>query len=177
MTLGGKMKHYCVKYSRGQMQIQQMAFVLVAIVIFFAMVALIYISIRMSSLKEDVTTLREQEAKELVKKIASTPELMWGAGCQNCIDFDKLFLLKDRPAYDNFWNLNYLAVEVIFPNKTGECSLSNYPDCKKVTLINDSVNIGFPSTAFVSLCRWESTGGGYEKCELGKIYASGRALE
>ena len=42
------------------------------------------------------------------------------------------------------------------------------------TIINES--IGIPSSAFVSVCRWEQVGG-FVKCEVGKIFASGRGLE
>lgn len=43
---GGKMRRLNVNYSRGQMKIQQMAFVLVITMIFFAMVGVFYASIR-----------------------------------------------------------------------------------------------------------------------------------
>jgi multisubunit Na+/H+ antiporter MnhC subunit len=48
----------------------EMAFVLVAIVIFFALVSLAYFSIRINSLDKDVGALKEDEAKEIVKKIS-----------------------------------------------------------------------------------------------------------
>jgi hypothetical protein len=62
------------KNRKGQMKIQQMAFVLMAIVIFFALVSLFYFSIRIRSLQKSALSLREEEAKELIRKLAVTPE-------------------------------------------------------------------------------------------------------
>ena len=114
---------------KGQTKIQEMAFVLIAIIVFFAMVALVYFSIRLSNLREDVTTQREQAARETVRKLSDIPEFSW-AGCSNCIDMDKVVMLKERTTYTNFWDLDYLSIEKIYPNRTArECTPSNYPDC------------------------------------------------
>ena len=158
------------------MKIQQMAFVLVAMMIFFAMISLVYLSIRTTGLKKEVVSLREDEARELVRKMSGTPEFSWKEDCATCIDLDKVFALKERQAYKGFWNLDYLAVSLIYPEKEGECTKTNYPDCRTITIINETGEIGIPFGAFVSICRWVSEGGGYEKCELGKIFASGKGL-
>jgi len=159
--------------SKGQMKIQQMAFVLIAIVIFFAMVAIVYFSIRVSDIRESAVLLREEEAKELVRKLAGTPEFM-SIECANCIDLDKILILKGKKSYDEFWDLRYLAVEIIHPIREEECDNTNYPDCGRVTLV-EADEIGVPYSAFVSVCRWDSEG--YTKCELGKVYASGEGIE
>ncbi len=162
-----------VKYSKGQLKIQEMAFVLVAIMIFFAMIALIYFSVRLNSLEGDVQNLEDDYAKEIVKKITLSPEFSWESGsCDSCLDFDKAFLLKDRKSYQNFWELDYLAVERVHPvSNRGECNNDNYPDCGIVTIRN--VTKGAPADTFVSICRIED---GKTKCELGRIYASGRNI-
>ena len=161
--------------NRGQMKIQQMAFVLVAIVIFFAMIGLFYFSIRISTMQKNVISLREEEAKELVKKLASTPEFSYAQDCVNCIDFDKLIVLKEKESYKGFWNLDYLAVERIYPKKQGECTRANYPECDKITII-EKTDYGIPAQAFIALCRWEEGAGGYSKCELARLYAAGKSI-
>lgn len=163
---------------KGQTKIQEMAFVLIAIIVFFAMVALVYFSIRLSSLREDVITQREQSARETVRKLSDIPEFSW-AGCSNCIDVDKVLVLKERfeGAYKNFWELDYLAIERIYPNgSVGECTLSNYPDCTTISLIKKTDSYGSPVSAFVALCGFDIAYGGV-KCELGKIYASAESIE
>lgn len=163
---------------KGQTKIQEMAFVLIAIIIFFAMVALVYFSIRLSSLREDVTTQREQAAKETVRKLSDIPEFSW-AGCSGCVDLDKVIMLKGRisdGSYKNFWDLDYLEIERVYPDRTvGECTSSNYPDCTTIRLINKTESYGSPVIAFVALCGFDATYGDM-KCELGRIYASAKSI-
>lgn len=163
-------------YSKtGQVKMQQMAFVLVAIIIFFALVALIYLSIAFGGLEKNAGELRNKEAKELVKKLAGSAEL-FVEGCSNCVDFDKAVILKERASYKGFWNLGYFAIEITYPESQPiECSKANYDECNKITLI-DNAEPGNVNSAFVSVCRIENSNGAYRKCEIGKIYASGEQI-
>ncbi len=162
--------------NRGQMKVQQMAFVLLAIMIFFAMVAMIYLSIRFNVLKSNVGDLRDSEAKELVRKLAGSAEFRWDS-CSNCIDLDKVLILSEQESYKGFWNLDYLRVDAVYPEKSGECSKSSYPNCKTITVIESGEDFGIPSSAFVNLCRRAFEGGEYyEECSIGRIYASGKNL-
>ena len=166
-----------VNYSKGQMKIQQMAFVLVAVMIFFGMVALIYFSISFSNIKDRAESLREKEAREIVKKISSSPEFSSDIGdCSSCVDLDKVLMLKEEEDYKKFWNLDYLVVEKI-SNKTSviECTKVNYPDCDKITIIEKTQDFGLVDEAFVTLIRWDPDLGssGSFRYELGRVYASG----
>lgn len=165
---------------KGQMKIQEMAFVLVAMMIFFGLVSLIFVSINLSQLKKDTTLLREQDAQELIRKISGIPELSFSGskqGCSNCIDVDKALILKDQKVYQGFFNIGYLMIERVFPTPEngGECTVGNYPDCRTITLINSSSFISAPY-AYVSLCRFEGSGGGYMKCELGRVHSAGKGI-
>ncbi len=162
------------------MKIQQMAFVLVAVMIFFGMVALVYFSLSVSNLRENAAGLKEKEAVELVKKISSSPEFFFaGRTCSSCVDMDKVLMLKESPEYKKFWNLDYLAVEKV-NNKTRliECTRINYPDCDAITIVKETSNFGTATSAFVTLARWDSGLGprGSYRYELGRIYASGRNI-
>lgn len=146
-----------------------MAFVLVAIMIFFAIVLLFYFSIRYNSLQDDVETLREEEVLESVRKMSSTPEFIWNAeDCAGCIDMDKVFVLKGRESYSGFWkNIALLQIIRVHPTFEGEeCVEANYPECDKITIIEEDSDFRAYSS-FVALCRHELEG--YSKCELGKI--------
>ncbi len=165
------------KCRKAQLKIQEMAFVLIGIMIFFAMVALVYFSIRLSGLKSDVALQREDEAMQLAKKMTGTPEFFW-AGCAGCLDLDKIFALKERKSYSNFWNLDYLAFEITYPIRAkSECTKSNYPDCTTITIVNNTKFYGTPASSFAALCWFEPGKGGYIKCGLGKIYAGAKAVE
>ncbi len=169
---------YHVNFSKkAQLKIQQMAFVLVALVIFMAIAAIFYLSVSLTGLKQTAGSLEQQRAKELVRKISSTPELAFTAfDCTNCVDLDKVFLLKERKSYDQFWKLDFLQIEKVYPLEKEECSRINYPNCRTITLIKKE-EIGSPSTAYVSLCYWARDKEGYYKCDLGRIYASGKDLK
>ncbi len=161
---------------KGQIKIQQMAFVLVAIMIFFAIAVLIYFSFRINSLKSDAQLLKEEESKEIVRKLSGMPEFSF-EGCANCIDLDKALMLKERKSYIGFWDLKLLQIERVYPIKeVKECTRANYPDCNTITFIENK-NYGRGNDAFVSLCRWEQEKGGYVKCELGRIYAAGGGID
>jgi hypothetical protein len=163
--------------SRGQMKIQQMAFVLVALMVFFAMVALFYFSFSLGSLEKGAQSLQQDEAKELVRKMASTSEFAFTSkDCSNCIDMVKVLVLKDRGSYEDFWNLDFLQIKKVHPSSNEiECEKSNYPDCNTITIIPNE-EIGSPPSAFVSLCSWEQSQE-FFKCELGRILASGKDLK
>jgi hypothetical protein len=170
------MMQYLADYSKGQIKIQEMAFVLVAFVVFFSMVLLFYVSFRNSTIKQEVVQLQDDKARSMIQKLASSPELSFWS-CAGCMDIDKAFLIKNKREYDNFWGLDYLKIERVHPiGNQSECSLANYPDCKTITLRKVSENIGTPATSFVSLCRQNFEQGGYIKCELGRVYASGKAI-
>ncbi len=162
------------KSHKGQLKIQEMAFVLVALMIFFAIVALFYLSIRLSQVKENVVQLREQESQEIVRKIASTPEFSSPNQCAFCIDLDKAFVLKYQQTYQKFWDLDYLSIETIYPNKKGECTKSNYPDCRTITILNKSLYKGTPVGAFAALCKRDVNNIYVIRCDIGKIYAGGK---
>jgi len=168
------MKDLSVNYSKGQVKIQQMAFVLVAIMIFFGIVALFYLSVKSAGLKGDVENLREEEVKEIVRKISGSPEFTWSAtDCASCVDFDKLMVLKSQASYDGFWDAPFLQIERIYPIEEGECTKQNYPNCETITLVNEGNYIAH--SAFVALCRYDSDFD-YNKCELGKIHLGFRSV-
>lgn len=164
--------------SRSQMKIQQMAFMLIAVMIFFALVGLLVVTIGFSGLKEKATALQEKNAMLLASKLANSPEFSCGQA-ENCIDLDKVFVLKNnidkyKTSNKNFWGVSGIEIIKIYPKDSGfvECNSQNYPDCNKITLISGE---GTSAENFVSLCRKEydsETYLTYDKCELGKVLVS-----
>ena len=145
--------------------------------IFFSLVAIIFLTVRVADLKGSAKNLEESEARELVKKIAISPEFSLDSmSCASCIDLDKVIILKDRQSYKGFWNLDLLVIEKIYPEETGECMIGSYPECKTVTIVNKTTDYGAVSSAFVSLCYWKQAEEGYIKCEMGMIHASGKQI-
>ncbi len=166
------------RYSKGQFKIQQMVFVLVATMIFFGIVAVFYVSIRLGSIKGDVQDERQEAVIAQVRKMSGTPEFIWSAweDCASCVDIDKVFLLKNRTSYQGFWkDVALLKLVRVYPRyQTSECTTVSYPRCNEITLIEKP---GYQSyEAFVSLCRYD---GAIEqsRCELGKVVIGFEGVE
>ncbi len=163
---------------KGQMKIQQMAFMLIAVTVFFSLVGMFMLVIQFSNLQESASILEERNALLLVTKIANSPEFScgnsFGSGKLNCIDSDKLMALKGKSEeYKDFWGVSNIQVRKIYPlsSATIECSLGNYPNCNVIKVREGGINSTYEN--FVSLCRKENIEGKVEnKCELAIIMVS-----
>src|SRR3989344_3030780 len=85
---------------RAQLKIQQMAFMLMAVTLFFILVGMFFLVIKFSGLKESATMLEEENAMLLATKIANSPEFSCGNAFGTtkiaCIDSDKMIVLKEN---------------------------------------------------------------------------------
>ena len=164
-----KIRKGIVSSSKGQMKVQQMAFVLVALFIFFTLVALVYFSIISQKIVRDASFLREEGAKQEARAITGIPEFIWTfEDCVSCIDFDKALMIKERVVYDSFWNqINFFQFRRLEPRyETEECTRINYPECNSITVI-DADRTNAVST-FVALCYYDKIHN-FKKCDLGLI--------
>jgi len=170
---------------KAQVKIQQMAFMLIALTLFFVLVGLFVLVIRFAGLKDSATNLEEENALLLTTKIANSPEFgcgdVYGTGSTNCIDADKVMALKKNiERYEGFWGSGVSNIEIIkiYPVESPViCELGNYPDCNKIRIISGEVK-GFSNENFVSLCRKESEAGEtYDKCDVAKILISYEAVQ
>ncbi len=167
-----------VKSSKGQFKIQQMVFVLVATLILFAIASIFFVSMRFGGLRSDFEDQKKSEVIEQVDKIAGTPEFIWTSfeDCPSCIDLDKIFMIKNRTAYQGFWKeIALLKISRVYPKySTDECTLQSYPRCNSITLVEKE---GFEAyESFVSLCRFDETDKS-TRCEIGKVIMGFEGVE
>jgi hypothetical protein len=163
------------KRKKGQMKIQQMSFMLLAVFIFLAMVGMMVVTVKMSELKNSATVLKEQNAILLVSKLANSPEFfcgeVYGTQKTDCIDEDKVMVLKDNiNKYINFWGVSNIEIRRVYPkNNNITCNSTNYPNCDTITLI-DKPSTGLGRSNFVALCRKEKSKDGIvNKCEMAEL--------
>jgi hypothetical protein len=162
---------------KGQVKTQQMAFMLIALTIFFVLVGLVVFIFTFSNVGDAATELREKNAMLLASKLANSPEFACGDSYGNnklaCVDFDKLMALKENiNRYDKFWGVANIEVRKIYPSGDTICTKGNYPNCEIIRLRDKEVS-GFDSTNFVSLCHKKGIEGDfYDKCELAKLIIS-----
>jgi hypothetical protein len=182
-NLGGKMQTCVAQYSKAQIKIQEMAFVLVALMIFGAIGGIFFINYRINQTKSVVEDQRQTRAIEMALKLCDMPELSWSSDnkeCSNCIDLDKALVLKEKTvsgAYKYFWNkdIDWIKIELLYPKKSGECTSSNYPNCAEITILNRTKEHSYEG-AFVALCRYNQEKGDNFECELGRILVSAKSL-
>jgi hypothetical protein len=156
-----------------QAGIQEMSFMIIALVIFFILVLLFYLAISFSGLKKTVEAGSRDSAILLIARLSGSPEFACADNSIDlCVDTDKIMALMISPAYKTFWNVEGLRIERVYPqeNKTVLCEFGNYPNCNTFVLIKNKTSSIIEDTSFVSLCRKEFKNGyNYNECELGKI--------
>jgi len=178
---------------KGQLKIQQMTFMLIAVTLFFILVGLFLLSISFSGIKESATELCEENALLLASKIANSPEFScgesFGTTKTNCIDADKVIaLIENSDEYKNFWGVSNIEIRKIYPEFSTEvlCKRENYPNCNVMRIFPEEEIEGVYVSNYALLCRKEYfkglVGGGcdseeietveeiiYDECELAKI--------
>jgi len=163
-----------VKDKKAQVRVQQMAFMIIGLTIFFVLVGLFALSFMFSGLKNSKKLLNEQGATLLVSRLANSPEFSCGKsfGTQklNCIDLDKILVLKRYAKdYSGFWDVKGIEIRKLYPPSSIACTESSYPNCGFWTILK-SKSLGVDKSAFVSLCRKiPSEGSFHNKCTLGKL--------
>ena len=151
---------------KAQFKIQEMSFLLLAIVLFFIISGLFILAVYYRNLKNKASNLNEKEAVLIAQILANYPEFSCGS---LCIDADKLIVMQNKRAYENFWPVETIEVRKVYPPGNKKCNLENYPDCN-IFKIYDSGKQVRKVASFVSLCRKDRINEiTYDKCELAKI--------
>jgi len=158
---------------KGQVKVQQMAFMILGLTLFFVLVGLFALSFVFSGIKDSKNLLDEQQATLLVQKLANSPEFTCGTAFgtekTNCVDLDKVWALKNKiKDYSQFWDIDGIEILKIYPDSTGECTRGNFLNCETLTVMDSGSGVG--KSTFVSLCRKESDGNKvFNKCEIGEL--------
>ncbi len=163
--------------NKAQLKIQEMAFMLVAVFLFFILVGLFIMSILFINMQDEASKLAEQKTFAAVVSLADTPELSCIATKSNCIDGDKLITLLNKTVYQNFWPFSSIRVITMSGfgkdyNEMVECTLENYPECELFNVYDKKVENENAVGTFVALCRKQFENiGVYDKCEIARIIA------
>ena len=162
---------------KAQLKIQEMAFMLLAVFLFFILVGMFILSIVYSNIYDEANRINEERTLSLVTNIANSPELACVSSKSNCIDGDKLITLVGNDVYAKFWPFSSLRVLTSsgFGKSEGElveCGLVNYPDCDILTVYDKNVKNQRAIASFVAFCYKEFENSYiYDKCEIAKVIA------
>ena len=161
---------------KSQLKIQEMAFMLVAVILFFVLVGLFAASIVYKNLKESATTIEKEETLSAISNLAGTAEFICTNNRPNCVDEDKLMALIGKKSYENYWPFTSLKILKFsgFTKKEKDfikCTIQNYPNCDIFEIYDEKSSNENVVHSFVALCRVEFEKDSYEKCEIAQILA------
>ena len=161
---------------KAQIKIQQMAFMLVAVFFFFILVGLFAATFLFHNVAKHSNEIAREKTILALNNIASSAEFTCGE--PNCIDLDKMIVLKNLKDYQNYFDFAGLVIITETginkdENQMIECTTTNYPACDKITILNKTKeNLNFQYT-YTTLCRKHRVGNYiFDKCEVGIIMAA-----
>ncbi len=171
----------CAK--KGQLRIQEMAFMLLAVFLFFALVGLFAFTLVYINISDSASQIAEDRTLSSVTSLADTPEMSCVAAKSNCIDGDKLINLVGKDIYGRLWPYSSLRVIKFsgFNKEENElivCTKANYPNCDAFNVYNKEVDNERAISSFVAICRKELENGyTYDRCETAKIIAGTKLIQ
>jgi len=164
---------------KGQMKIQQMAFMIVAVFFFFVLVGLFFLEIQFKDIKSGAAQLQKDQAISSLKVIADMPELNYNSRESMMIDEDKLKIISGSFGldYDLFWPVASVGIYKIYPafNEIKKCPGLG---CNFYEIYNsEQKNVKTYST-YVSICKkMKEYGSVYDRCEVGKLVVGVKIYE
>tara|TARA_Y100000310_G_C20672979_1_gene811308 strand:- start:1554 stop:2150 length:597 start_codon:yes stop_codon:yes gene_type:complete len=168
---------------KAQLRIQEMAFMLLAVFLFFALVGLFAFTLVYVNISDSASNIAEGRTLSSVTSLADTPEMSCVAAKSNCIDGDKLINLVGKNIYGELWPYSSLRVIKFsgFNKEEGElivCTKANYPNCDVFNIYDKLVNNERAIATHVALCRKELENGyTYDRCETAKIIAGTKLIQ
>ena len=164
---------------KGQMKIQQMAFMIVAVFLFFALVGLFFIRIQLNNLQNSYGELQKEQTISSLEVIANMPELNCGDGKSLCIDKDKLRIMSGSlgEAYSFIWPVASVKVYLVYPkfDSVKKCPGKN---CNYYEIYDGGQKNVQEYSTFVSVCeKVKEDNYVYDKCSIGKLVAGVRINE
>ncbi len=155
-----------------------MAFMLVAVVLFFVLVGLFLFSILYASIQKEARLISEEKTLSLITNLADSPEFNCVSSKPNCVDGDKaMALINNNMNYKNFWPFSRLEIQKLSAfkknkNNMVKCSMENYPDCERFVIFDKKVKNEITTASYIALCRVEiENEANYQKCEIAKLIA------
>ncbi len=152
--------------NKSQLKIQQMAFMLMAVFIFFVLAGLFYIMSQSNDIRAKANLLERNRAIGLANNLVDSAEFTCGP---YCIDADRAMVLSKRGIYQNLWQVSSIKIRSIGNEKDVLCTEANYPDCNLIKVYDKKVG-EISVYSYVSVCKRVKNNEYVEyKCELGKF--------
>jgi hypothetical protein len=150
---------------KGQMKIQETAFVLLGLALLFTMVFLFFIRFQTSNIQMAAETVKQEQAISILEKISAMPELRCSYyGIEKlCIDEDKIKIFQpmaNSPLYIKQWaGLQRVSIKQIWPNE------------EEFQIYNKGSG-NFTYSTFINICTQKYTVTSSWVCSLGMMEVS-----
>tara|TARA_Y100000310_G_scaffold345294_1_gene463479 strand:+ start:4761 stop:5273 length:513 start_codon:yes stop_codon:yes gene_type:complete len=169
-----------VRKKKAQFQIQQMAFMIIALFIFFAIAGLFVLNISLSDVKSSVQDLKTEKAITFLSTLPSMTEFNFPGSCTNCIDKDKARVFSEySEEYRQFFPLDSLKLFKVYPEPediSGGEVVCPSDDC--IILFNSTEDGIQEYSTFVALCeKSRRSGVASDDCEIWKMVGGVEFLE
>ena len=156
---------------KGQMKIQQMAVMIVAVFFFFILVGLFFLGIMFKDVKGGAVDLQREQAISSLRVIADMTELNYDSSWSMSLDEDKLRIMSGGfgEVYDSLWPIASIGVYKVYPR------FDEVKECPGVGCnfygVYDNGQSGVETySTYVSICEKVREGGStYNDCEIGKL--------
>ncbi|MEM4330778.1 MAG: hypothetical protein QW273_02095 [Candidatus Pacearchaeota archaeon] len=157
---------------KSQMRIQQMAFMIVAVFIFFIFAGLFLLNFFIGDLRQQAYNLEKEKISQALSSWTELPEFSCTEKSKYCIDETKIEILMSneiKKEYEDYWPVSFMRVYKLEKMSSNLISCPN-ENCNYYEIINKNENSIFAYSTYVSLCRKvkEENFASY-KCELAKF--------
>ena len=159
------------KNKLGQMKIQQMAFMLVAVFFFFILVGLFFLRVQFSDIQRDAAALSKDSAISSLEVIANMPELNCDSRKNLCLDVDKLKIMSGNfgENYNSLWPVASVRVYTVYPESSVviKCPAVG---CNYYEIWDNGQQNSKEFSTYVSVCeKIKESGYVYDNCEIAKL--------
>lgn len=160
-----------LKEKLAQMKIQQMAFLILAVMFFFALVGLFILRISLANLEGDFSNLNKEQAITSIQVVTSSTELNCNSREELCLDEDKLQIMSGdfKEFYSSFWPVAFIKVYKYsaFNSSPVKCPS---PNCNHYEVHNNGQEFFETRSSIISICKKSTIDSSrYESCEVGRI--------
>ena len=143
--------------NKAQFKIQQMAFMIIFVFIFFVLVGLFFLQMNLVNLRSSAAQLEREQAIMGLLSWAELPELSCSDTRSGCIDKDKILALSEENLnflYRDFWPVASIRIYLVSNNLTEEirCTSSNTENCNYFDVFNSGQQQSQLQGTYISLC-------------------------
>jgi hypothetical protein len=156
-----------------QLGIQKMAFMIIAVFLFFIFVGLFFLSWQYKDVREGYEELEKEQTISYLSSISDISELNCKDNSYLCLDEDKLKIMSGLPdlekqEYKEIWPVSSIKVYKIYPSFE---SLIKCPglNCNYYEVYDSNQESSKEFSTYVLICKKISYS--YTKCEIGKLSA------